>query len=98
MIVVRKARRPGTSNLCSPIFGGNSLGSSSFAWLSPLLTSAASSSCGDGEDGISRVTMSRQIRTIGTWPANDILQPTRSAKIPPKGAPKLYPAMATTVT
>lgn len=98
IIVVRKVRRPGMSKFCSPAFGDGLLGFSSFALLLPSLASAASSSCGGDEDGISRVTMSRQMRTIGTWPANDILQPTRSARIPPRGAPRLYPAMATTVT
>lgn len=92
IMVMRKVRSPGTSKLRSPGF-----------LLLPLLLlisscAAASSSCGGGEDGMSRVTMSRQIKTIGTWPANDILQPTRSARIPPRGAPRLYPAMATTVT
>lgn len=69
IIVVRKVMRPGMSKFWIPGFvvgllEGSPLASSLLLLASPC--TVASSSCGGGEDGISRVTISRQIRTIGT--------------------------------
>ena len=50
------------------------------------------------EDGSLRATRMIARRIIGPWPMKDHLQPTVSARRPPRGPPMLRPTVATTLT